>query len=151
MEEPGEAILIHPIGLVRNQVKELMLRGWGEVESEIVVEEALAEGLEELEAFSHVMVVFWMHLVPPDARIAKKLHLLGIDDPPLVGIFATRAPNRPNPLGVAVVPLLSRKGNLLRVRGLDAIDGTPVLDLKPHLPPYDAPQDARMPNWVWSR
>jgi tRNA-Thr(GGU) m(6)t(6)A37 methyltransferase TsaA len=67
---------------------------------------------------------------------------------PLLGIFATRTQLRPNPIGVSVVPLLARKGNVLRVRGLDAIDGTPVLDVKPYIPHYDSVPQATIPAWA---
>jgi tRNA (Thr-GGU) A37 N-methylase len=63
-------------------------------------------------------------------------------------VLATRSQRRPSAIGVAVVPLLRRRHNILRVQGLDAIDGTPVLDIKPYLPPYDSVPDARMPDWV---
>jgi len=67
---------------------------------------------------------------------------------PLLGIFATRTQLRPNPIGFSVVPLLARKGNVLRVRGLDAIDGTPVLDVKPYIPHYDSVPQATIPAWA---
>jgi tRNA (Thr-GGU) A37 N-methylase len=67
---------------------------------------------------------------------------------PLLGIFATRTQLRPNPIGVSIVPLLARKGNELRVRGLDAIDGTPVLDVKPYIPHYDSVPQATIPAWA---
>jgi tRNA-Thr(GGU) m(6)t(6)A37 methyltransferase TsaA len=67
---------------------------------------------------------------------------------PLVGLFATRSPYRPNPVGKAAVRLLQRRGNVLRVRGLDAIDGTPVIDIKPYIPGYDSATDAKAPQWI---
>ena len=67
---------------------------------------------------------------------------------PELGIFAQRAKHRPNPIGVTAVRLLGVDGNVLRVRGLDAIDGTPVLDIKPYFPRFDAPGDACVPEWV---
>ena len=66
----------------------------------------------------------------------------------LRGVLATRSQRRPNPIGVSVVAVVQRRKGVLRVQGLDAIDGTPVLDIKPYLPPYDSVPDARMPDWV---
>jgi tRNA (Thr-GGU) A37 N-methylase len=63
-------------------------------------------------------------------------------------VLATRSPRRPNPIGVAVVPLVRRRRNILRVRGLDALDGTPVLDVKPYLPHYDSVPEAKLPEWA---
>ena len=70
------------------------------------------------------------------------------DKYPLMGVLSTRSQIRPNPLLISPVPLLEVKGNVLRVRGLDAVDGTPVLDVKPYLPHYDSIPDARVPDWV---
>jgi len=70
---------------------------------------------------------------------------------PLTGLFATRAPHRPNPVGKATVRLLVRRCNRLRVQGLDAIDGTPVIDIKPYIPGYDSVADAEVPSWVTGR
>ena len=67
---------------------------------------------------------------------------------PLVGAFAQRAKHRPNPIGITAVEILAAEGNVLTVRGLDAIDGTPVLDIKPYLPAFDRVDDARVPAWI---
>lgn len=139
---------LNPIGVVRNEVKGYKRSGWQDVTSEIVIDEELAESLDGLEEFSHVIVVFWMHKNPVGDKPPIKLHPRGRDDLPLVGLFATRAPFRPNPLGVSVVKLAAIDGNTLTVTGLDAIDGTPVIDIKPYMPPLDNPDDVRMPDWV---
>jgi len=121
--------------------------GWEGVTSQIVVREELAGALDGLEGFSHIIVLFWLHLVPEEDRRLTHIHPLGDPRYPLQGVFATRTQNRPNPIGMAVVPLLGRKGRQIRVRGLDAIDGTPVLDLKPYVPFYDCVVEARVPPW----
>lgn len=139
---------LNAIGTVRNEVKEARRGGWEEVVSDIVVDPSLEEGLEGLEQFSHIIVVFWMHRVPRMKRPPARIHPQGRADLPLVGLFATRTPYRPNPVGVRVARLLERRGNVLNVVGLDAIDGTPVLDIKPYLPPYDAPSECRLPEWM---
>ena len=141
-------LVLTPIGIVRNEVKEPMREGWEEVASEIVFEESLAECLEGVEEFSHIIVVFWMHRAPAMERPVGKIHPRGRADLPLVGIFATRTPHRPNPLGVSTVRLVERKGNVLKVIGLDVIDGTPVIDIKPYIPPLDSPSPVKVPDWV---
>ncbi|MEE8370300.1 MAG: TrmO family methyltransferase, partial [Dehalococcoidia bacterium] len=105
-----------------------------------------------LDGYSHIIVLFWPHLVPDDVRGSKpRLHPL--DDPqyPLQGVQATRSQIRFNPVLVSVVPLLAVKGNVLEVRGLDAVDETPVLDVKPYIPYYDAVAEAGVPQWVQER
>ncbi len=83
-----------------------------------------------------------------EGRYHPKVHPGGRKDYPLVGVFATRLPARPNPICVTTAELLERKGNVLKVRGLDAVDGSPLVDIKPHLPSYDAPSNVRLPDWV---
>ena len=139
---------LEPIGFVSNEVKEPPGPDypWASILSEITVRESLAEALDGLEGFSHIIVLYWMHRLPR-GRYPVKLHPRARPELPLVGLFATRTPNRPNPIGKATVRLLSRSGAMLRVSGLDAIDGSPVLDIKPHIPPYDAPAGATAPEW----
>ena len=141
-------IVTQSIGWVRNEIEEPMSYGWEDVVSEIVLNEDLAEALDGIEGFSHLTVLCWLHRVPPDKRAITKLHPRDRDDLPLVGVLATHTQYRPNPIGVQVVRLLKREGNVLRVKGLDAIHGTPVLDLKPYIPHYDAIPDAKLPDWV---
>jgi tRNA-Thr(GGU) m(6)t(6)A37 methyltransferase TsaA len=143
-------ILLKPIGKVISEITEPQ-RGigeWDDVVSEIVIEEDLNEHLEGLEEFSHILVVFWMHKSPVEGSPPRKVHPKGRADLPLVGLFATRAPYRPNSLGVSTVKLIERRGNILIVKGLDALNGTPVIDIKPYMPPIDDPTEVRMPDWV---
>jgi len=143
-------ITIKPIGIVNSEVNEPQ-RGkgkWDEVTSEIVIDEKWTEHLDGLDEFSHIMVVFWMHKSPVKGSPPSKVHPRGRADLPLVGLFATRAPYRPNSLGVSTVKLLERRGNILIVKGLDALDGTPVIDIKPYIPPLEDVSDIRMPDWV---
>ena len=139
---------LKPIGVVRNEVREHKRGGWGEVTSEVVVDAELVESLDGLEEFSHIIVIFWMHKSPVGDKPPSKVHPRGRADLPLVGLFATRAPFRPNSLGVSVVKLAEIKQNVLTVVGLDAMDGTPVIDIKPFMPPLDNPAEVRMPDWV---
>lgn len=149
MTEPSPEIVLRPIGYVRNKVKEPIHQGWEAIESDIELLPELAEALDGLEDYSHIIVLFWLHLVPEERRgYPRQLHPRDRQDLPLVGVFATRTQLRPNPIAMTVTRLLRRKKNVLRVRGLDAIDGSPVLDIKPYLPPYDSPEAVRLPEWT---
>jgi tRNA-Thr(GGU) m(6)t(6)A37 methyltransferase TsaA len=138
---PPETVALAPIGAVRNNVDRPRPRGWEKVTSTIEVRPEHARRLHGLDAYSHVIVVFYMDLAPGAPEKPEQLTLASGNT---YGIFATRSQLRPNHLGVSVVPLLAVDGTMLTVRGLDAIDGTPVLDLKPYLPEYDAVPDARI-------
>ncbi len=140
-----DEVFFKPIGQVRNGIMEKMRHGWGQVESEIIINPGLADSLDGLENFSHIIVLFWMH--QSTGAVPVKVHPQGRDDMPLTGIFATRAPHRPNSIGMSVVNLLECKGSVLKVRGLDAINGTPIIDIKPYLP-KDVVSEARYPEWV---
>ncbi len=140
-------MVIKPIGEVRNNINLPLREGWEEVVSELILDANLEEATEGLEQFSHIIVVFWMHKVPPDRGTPTKVHPRGRQDLPLVGLFATRAPHRPNPVGVTIVRLLEQRGTVLTVKGLDAINGTPVIDIKPYLP-RDGVIEVTFPQWV---
>jgi tRNA-Thr(GGU) m(6)t(6)A37 methyltransferase TsaA len=139
---------LKPIGVVRNKVKQPVRHGWGEIISEIIVDSNLTEALDNLDEFSHLIVLYWMHQLPPGKQLPLKVHPMGKSELPLVGRFATRSPSRPNPVGQATVKLLERHANILKVKGLDAIDGTPVIDIKPYLPGYDSADEAKVPLWI---
>ena len=136
------------IGVVRNGVTATRDEEWGRVVSEIQLDPDLADGLIGLEQFSHVVVLFLMH----EARFDAVTHLTrrprDRPDMPLVGAFAQRGRHRPNPIGVTTAELKRVEGASLFVRGLDAIDGTPVLDVKPHAPAFDCPPHPRVPEWM---
>ncbi len=140
---------LKPIGRVRNGVAKTLRpeHDWKGVISEIAIEPALAEGLEGLENYSHVIVIFWAHKATDKSKMALRVRYRGDPSLPEVGIFASRSLFRPNPLGIKVARLLERNGNVLRLEGLDALDGTPVLDIKPFIPRNDAPADAAVPDW----
>lgn len=148
MNEERPQLVLKPIAVVRSEVKEMRRGGWEEVTSEIVFDQGLEESLEGVEDFSHIIVIYWMHHASTWVRPPGKIHPRGRAELPLVGTFATRSPYRPNPLGVCVARLLERRGNVLIVAGLDAMDGTPVLDIKPFMPPLDSPPGVRVPPWV---
>jgi tRNA-Thr(GGU) m(6)t(6)A37 methyltransferase TsaA len=145
-------ITLRPIGVVRNRIKEPTSHGWDEVKSRIVLRRELAEALLGLEGYSHIQVLFWPHQIPEEVR-GSKPQLHPMDDPanPLQGILATRSQIRFNPILTSVVPLLKVKGNVLHVRGLDAVDGSPVLDIKPYIPHHDSIPEAKVARWVSDR
>lgn len=100
--------------------------------SEIEMRKEYEEGLRDIEGFSHLHVLYWMHESTAYALLVQTPW----DSEPH-GLFATRTPNRPNPVGHSIVELIDRKGNVLEVRGLDAIEGTPVIDIKPYIAKLD--------------
>lgn len=155
---------IKPVGTVRSDLKKPVLAFSGgdihmreshgphgvvpQRESQIVINDSYTECLDGIEDFSHVLVLYWSHMVGEQGRHITKVHPAGQKDLDMVGVFSTRSPARPNPICATTVELLKRDGNVLRVRGLDAVDGSPVIDLKPHLPFFDAPQEVRLAKWM---
>ncbi len=139
-----QKIVLSPIGYVKtdavgNEVKDRSRT------SKIILKSELTEGLDGIEEFSHLFVLFWLNEVTAQYR-ALKFHPRGRMDMPLLGVFALRTNQRPNPIGLTLVELLKVEGNTLLVRGLDAYDGTPILDIKP-FDSWDAARDARVPEW----
>ena len=138
---------VTPIGSVRNEVEERKDTAWGRDTSAIVLEEAYAPGLKGLEDFSHAIIVFWLDQAhyEPEKHLQRRPQ--NREDMPLVGIFAQRGKDRPNQIGITAVEIVSVTDRTLTVKGLDAIDGTPVLDIKPYYPAYDR-REAVVPEWV---
>ena len=141
-------INLTPIGFVKNSIKEHELKDWQTVISEITIKEDLKEALSRIDEFSHIIVIYWMHKLPPSQRSITKVHPKGNHTLPIVGVFASRSPARPNPIGITTVKLLERRGNVLKVTGLDALDGTPVLDIKPYIPDDDSTTETKTPGWL---
>ncbi len=148
MDNQPLQMLIRPIGFVSCKIKSKPgpEHDWHGVVSQIEVYNKLSQALENLEKYSHIIIIYWLHQTDA-ARISLKVHPRGDKNLPLVGLFASRSPYRPNPLGHKVVRLLKRQANILWVEGLDAIDGTPVVDIKPYIPGYDSITDATTPLW----
>ena len=143
------AFNVHSIGSVKCPVTEMSQGGWAKVDSEIHLDPQYARGLQGLEGFSHVIVVFYLDRAQgfdPEKQLLRRPR--GMEDMHEVGVFAQRTKFRPNPIGVTAVKLLGIAGNVIKVRGLDALDGTPVLDIKPYMPPFDRVDDVKMPPWV---
>ena len=141
-------INLTPIGFVKNSIKERGTEDCQTVTSELIIKEDLKEALSRIDEFSHILVIYWMHKLPPSERSIIKVHPKGNHTLPIVGVFASRSPARPNPIGITTVKLLEHHDNVLKVTGLDAIDGTPVLDIKPYIPGDDSSTKAKTPGWL---
>lgn len=137
-----------PIGTVSSPVKEGVDTNWGSVISEIHINEEYQQGLKGLGDFSHAIIVFYMHKFSFDSKTDLVRRPQGRDDMPLLGIFCQRAKHRPNPIGITSVEIISAEGNIIKVKGLDAIDGTPILDIKPYFTQFDLRKEAKNPEWV---
>jgi len=146
----NDPIVLRPIGVVRGGRAEPVDDAWDSVEAAIELDPAQfgTDATASLGDFSHIEVVFHFNQVP-DAEInSGARHPRGRKDWPLVGIFAQRGKGRPNRIGVTVCRLLAADGLTLNVRGLDAIDGTPVLDIKPVMTGFLPRGDIREPPWA---
>ena len=127
---------IKPIGIIHSPfqsraetpIQPSRSRATGQVE----VFKEYQEGLEDIEGFSHIILIYWFH-----KSKGYSLKVKPFLDEQLRGLFATRAPRRPNQMGLSVVKLLNRKENILTVKGIDVIDGTPLLDIKPYVPEFE--------------
>lgn len=155
-------MVLHPVGVVRSEMKEPVLppglggagprpekdkRGHRDRRAELVIDPEYTQCLDGIDGFSHLQVLWWPHRLSADGRAVRKVHPRGRKDLPLTGIFATRSPARPNPILSTVVELLERRGNTLYVKGMDAVDGTPLVDIKPYNS-RDAVPDPRVPEWM---
>ena len=140
-----EIIKLKPIGYVKNKIKKPRFGSFTHEISEIIVNKKFTKALGGIEDYSHVIIVYWMDKVK-DYVIAHRPQ--GNPAVPLVGIFACRCPQRPNPIGITTVKLIKVRGNKLKVKGLDILDGTPIIDIKPHWPQYDKVVGGKIPNWV---
>ena len=146
MENRLPEIKFKAIGTVRSEIKGRERHDTKDVVSEIVLDPALTEALDNLDEFSHIIVIYFMHKSHKPAPM--KVHPRFRTEPAPVGVFASRSPDRPNALGKTTVKLLERRENVLKVQGLDAIDGTPVIDIKPYIPGLDSVDNSRVPRWM---
>ena len=143
-------LVVRPIGHVRSSRTIAADDDWDAVESRIELDSAVLDPTATLglDTFSHVEVVFLFHLVDEEQVCTGARHPRGRDDWPLTGILAQRAKDRPNRIGVTTCRVESVDGLTLGVRGLDAIDGTPVLDVKPVLSGFAPRGEVREPAWA---
>jgi len=148
-------IRFNPIGSVRTELSDGEVKNtlFHDLEAEIEIFAEYAEGLEAIDGFSHLLVLFYLHKVTEKQRKLLKArprrftkYGLNLEDLPLVGVFCLDSPHRPNPIGLSVVKLLWKKGRIIKVKGLDAFNGTPVLDLKPYSPGRKV-EKFEVPKW----
>ena len=142
-----QEIIMKPIGYVENNIQDKKDVAWGEDVSKIVLEKEYYTGLSGLEEFTHAIIVYYL-----DKAVYKREEHLqrrpqNREDMPLVGIFSQRGKDRPNKIGMTSVQIIAVDERSLVVKGLDAINGTAVLDIKPYYPVYDK-KDADVPDWV---
>jgi tRNA-Thr(GGU) m(6)t(6)A37 methyltransferase TsaA len=147
MSSDSASITLQPIGVVRNAEADAARLDWSRVRSQIVLAEGLGDALLGLADYSHVIVVGWLHELPEAMRERRQAYPSGDDRYPLQGALALRGA-RPNPLSVTVCRLLKIEGATIEVEGLDLVDGTPVLDVKPYIAAYDAVPKASIPKWA---
>jgi tRNA-Thr(GGU) m(6)t(6)A37 methyltransferase TsaA len=146
--DDGSEWPVRAIGFVASTRDEAIDDDWGEIDATITLAASYGpDALIGLEEFSHLEVIFLFHLVDPDGVQTGSRVPRANPAWPEVGIFAQRAKNRPNRLGLATCELIGVNGTEIRVRGLDAIDGTPVLDIKPYLVEFAPRSEVRQPAW----
>ena len=139
---------LEPIAVVRSPRADVRDDDWGGLEAEIVLDARFApDALDGIEQFSHAEIVFFFDRVDPAKIVAGARHPRNNRDWPAVGIFAQRGKARPNRIGSTIVRILRREGRILRVAELDAVDGTPVLDIKPVMQEFLPRQEVRQPVW----
>ena len=143
-------LVLRPVGVVRSPRRDLQDDDWGSVVSnvELYGTQFAPDAVAGLADFSHLEVVYQFHLVPPEKVETAARHPRDRTDWPRVGIFAQRGKGRPNRVGVSRCRLLGVDGLTLRVQALDAVDGTPVLDVKPWMAEFGPLGDVRQPAWA---
>jgi tRNA (adenine37-N6)-methyltransferase len=132
-----ENIIYQPIGIIRtphSNIKDMPIQPSGaqNVRGELVIKPEFTEGLSDLDGFSHIFLIYHFHQVHD-----YELTVIPFMDNMPHGVFATRAPKRPNPIGISIVRLISVERNILTVENVDLLDGTPILDIKPYIPVFD--------------
>lgn len=120
-----------------------------EQQAEVQVFPEFCAGLKQITGFSHLIILYWMHMRGSEKErktllVFPKKHAVNIE----TGVFACRSPSRPNPIGLCVVELMNIKECILTVKGLDAANGSPIVDIKPYLPKADCVPNARVPEWT---
>lgn len=142
-------IELEPVGYVRGGRTEAIDDDWGDVKAAIEIDRRFPQdAIAGLESFSHLVVVYYFHRVDPSTIEVVARHPRENPAWPKVGIFSQRGKNRPNLLGVSTCRIIGVQGLRIHVQGLDAIDGTPVLDLKPHMTGFEPRGQVREPEWA---
>ena len=142
-----QEIVMHPIGFIRNQVTTKKDQFWGEDISVIELKDEFRGGLTGLQEFSHAIILCHLNkaaYIPEKHLIRRPRNRM---DMPMLGIFSQRTKDHPNQIGITAVEVLEVSETTVTVKGLDALDGSPVLDIKPYFPVFDR-REARTPQWV---
>jgi len=141
---------VRPIGIVNRSGSDSIPGVFFDPDQEfvIVIDPLWESALAGIEEYSHLVVLFWLDRAERPEKAPELFQPDGRDDLPSVGLFATRTPRRPNPIGMACPRLIRRDGSRLYVRGIDAWDGTPVIDIKGYAPRDDIRADATVPEWL---
>lgn len=142
--------VFNTIGVVRSPFRQgestpIQPTAGADIVGSVVVNEPLVPGLLDIDGFSHVFLIYAFHCIK-EVRLRVKPYL----DNEEHGVFATRAPCRPNPIGLSLVQLLRRDGNVLHIAGIDVLDGTPLLDIKPYIPQLNPVADVSI-GWLTGR
>jgi tRNA-Thr(GGU) m(6)t(6)A37 methyltransferase TsaA len=145
--DKADEITFRTIGIIHSPFKEakgvpIQPSAAEGVEGEVEVFPEYEEGLEDIGKFSHIFLIYHLHLIRR-ARLKVKPYM----DDEERGVFATRAPSRPNPIGISVVELLEVEGNILHIKNVDIVDGTPLLDIKPYVPQFDT-HEVKKIGWL---
>jgi tRNA-Thr(GGU) m(6)t(6)A37 methyltransferase TsaA len=140
-------ISYQPIGIIHSPFKNIkgmpiQSAGAKGIKGTIELHPAYAEGLKDLEGFSHIILLYHFHLSKSYSLTVKPFL-----DKDMRGVFATRAPRRPNPIGLSIVKLLGIEGCTLHIEEVDVVDGTPLLDIKPYVPKFDVKRAKRI-GWL---
>jgi len=137
---------LHPIGLIhspfRDQGETPIQSAFSQAEGTVEVYPEYVAGLQDIEGFSHIILLYWFHR-SDGYRLVVKPFMDQVER----GLFSIRYPARPNPIGISIVELVRREGNQLHVQGLDVLDGTPLLDIKPFVPRFDHRENTRV-GWL---
>ena len=142
-------ITLSPIGTVKNIRQKVEDDRWGGITSVIELDSSYTEeALLQIDEFSHAEIIYYFHLVEDGKIETGARHPRNNKDWPKVGIFAQRGKNRPNRLGTTIVKVVKREGKQLFVQGLDAVDGTPVLDIKPVMKEFLPREEIHQPEWA---
>jgi len=138
---------INPIGIIHSphkSIKDMPIqpKGASEVTGHVIVDERYIHGLQDLDGFSHIYLLYSFH-----KATRTEMYVTPFMDKLTRGVFATRSPLRPNHIGISIVNLLRVEGNKVFVKGIDILDGTPLLDIKPYIEKFDAVQDS-VSGWL---
>ena len=143
-------ITYRPVGVIRTPFKEpkgtpIQPTGAKGIQGKIILKPEYTDGLKDLEGFSHLIILYHFHLAQ-----GYSLHVQPYLDIEQHGVFATRIPGRPNPIGLSIVQLMEIKENILSIQDVDIVDGTPLLDIKPYVPAFDMRGSTRI-GWLSER